>query len=496
MLFAWREAAYYYTAALSAAETSGCLAPQQRAELHYRAGLASYWDGNMGRCLDHYDQAIKIYRLTNDIRGLAQVLIKKIYLTAVGSYGGQIDVQPLEAVLEMLGQDDLRLCAHLIMAMAEIYWIARQPNKAEVMAQRALEIGKHCHDDEICSRASFDLAMAQNQSLRVQEALESYERTRQYAQRARNLWFESWPLQRMPTVLFHLGRFDEATLVAQEAREFASKANNWGHYSLTTGTLTCMAVARGDFAAAERYAKETMDLLLQYRFPYGGALALPAMACAYMLRGTRVEAERALNTLMEPGRVFENPEPSFGPITHVYRQLIRLQVDTNADIASPTVTHLLNMIGTERFDVTSLAPYCALIELSTCEVASDAMTYLYTQLATALGQGILFSRGWIFLLPRILGVAATINQQWEIAERHFQEAINIATRVGASPELGLTWLNYAHMLAKRGAQRDLYNAADLLHKATPVLQELHMISFARRAARLSDTLAEYGSTSL
>src|SRR5262249_38225262 len=156
------------------------------AELHYLAGFALYWVGDLARCLDHYDRAIKIYRVTDDLRGLARVLIKKIYLTVVGSYGGTADVQPLEAILERLGTGDDELSAQVLMAIAEIYWIARQPGRAEKMAQRALDIGTRLGDEDICARASFDVAMAQNQSLRIRDALESYRRTRWYAQRSHN----------------------------------------------------------------------------------------------------------------------------------------------------------------------------------------------------------------------------------------------------------------------------------------------------------------------
>jgi hypothetical protein len=38
-MFAWREAVYYHSAALSAGEKAGCLDPGQRADLHYLAAL-------------------------------------------------------------------------------------------------------------------------------------------------------------------------------------------------------------------------------------------------------------------------------------------------------------------------------------------------------------------------------------------------------------------------------------------------------------------------
>src|SRR5262249_10308170 len=60
-IFAWREAAQYYEAALSTAEATDRLSAPERAELHYRAGLAYNRDQDVGPCLEHYAQAIESY---------------------------------------------------------------------------------------------------------------------------------------------------------------------------------------------------------------------------------------------------------------------------------------------------------------------------------------------------------------------------------------------------------------------------------------------------
>jgi hypothetical protein len=212
-------------------------------------------------------------------------------------------------------------------------------------------------------------------------------------------------------------------------------------------------------------------------------------ASAHTLLGNRLEAEKALHTLMEPGRVFENPEPTFGPMTQVYRQLVRFHVDAESGDRDVPLAQLLRALGTDRFDVTSLAPYCALIELSAHDEPSDAIAYVETQLSSAVQEGLLFSRGWVFSLHRVLGVAATVSQQWQTAERRFQEAARVTTEVGARPELGLTWLDHAQMLIKRGEHGDATRAADLLRRAAAVFQELGMLRFADRTVRLSHTLS-------
>jgi len=95
-----------------------------------------------------------------------------------------------------------------------------------------------------------------------------------------------------------------------------------------------------------------------------------------------------------------------------------------------------------------------------------------------------FSSGWMFLIPRILGVAATLNRQWETAENHFHEAIEVASQAGARPELGRSYLDYARLLVSRRRRGDRQRATELVEQASGVFVELGMEPFMQRAAQL------------
>ena len=223
----------------------------------------------------------------------------------------------------MLGESEPELRCSILIGMSEVYWVARQPDKAAEMAQRALEIGRDLKHDHLCALASFELGISRNQELYVEEALEHYRQARVYAQRANDRWFDGWLLHRIPTALILLGRFDEAEVIAREAYESALQTNNWRHYSLTLGAMACVALARGDFQTVERHSHEAMGIVTRSRFPFGGAMALQAMACAHALRGAYAEAESALDKLVEPGCIFENPGRSYKAIATVFRHLVQ-----------------------------------------------------------------------------------------------------------------------------------------------------------------------------
>jgi uncharacterized protein HemY len=93
------------------------------------------------------------------------------------------------------------------------------------------------------------------------------------------------------------------------------------------------------------------------------------------------------------------------------------------------------------------------------------------------------SPGWVCLLPRQLGIAATLREEWAEAEAYFQQAIDLATKVQATPELGRTYLAYARLLRVQPERMNESRIATLLHCAHRHFETLGMAPFAA-AARL------------
>ncbi len=483
----WQQASHYYAIVLTTAASSRDFPTSDLAELHYRAGLAYARDGNVSLSDAHYDKAIAAYRSLDDVHGQAHALTAKTLRMASASYGTLLDTQPLEELLEELGEDDLRLRGRLATSLSEIYWASRHRDRAETHAQYGLAVGQQLEAYPLCARASFNLALAQLQDLKVRAALEQYQHARDYARRANDLWFEGWTLQRMSTALVMVGQFDDIRAVAEEAYEMAAQTNNWGHYGLTLAALASLAVATGTFEAAECYAQEAMKSVSRYRFSFGGVLALPALACAHALRGAWNEAASALDMLVQPGRVFERPAPVYTTITQVYRQLIQLYA-TGVENPAEITEDLHDIPLLEHCDITSLPLLCALVELTAGQPESTSATQLYLRLVAVAEQGVLFARGWVFLLPRILGLAAAHNQWWDQAEAHFRTAIAIAADIGARPEQGRTYLDYARMLRLRDEQNDRTQAREMVRKARPFLHDLDMAPFVRQADQLMEVL--------
>ncbi|MGH8632246.1 MAG: hypothetical protein ACREU7_15975, partial [Burkholderiales bacterium] len=185
-LCAWNEAARYFEAAVNAAESSELFSAHDRAQLRYWAGFAYYHDLDVGPALEHYSEAVDGFEKTGDVVALSRALTDQArsrITQASVAYGTLIDLQPLEDVLERLGENELRHRALLLGVMSEAYWTARQTSKAEEAGRQAMAIAEQLEDDELYVHCSSGLALAFIQSLRVEEALELWQRTLTRAER-------------------------------------------------------------------------------------------------------------------------------------------------------------------------------------------------------------------------------------------------------------------------------------------------------------------------
>src|SRR5262249_7005654 len=376
----------------------------------------------------------------------------------------------------------------ILAMMAEAYWHGRQTERATVAAHRAVELGGRTLDEALCTHAGVALGLAQMQSLHVREAAQSYRAALAHARRTEDLWVQGWPLSRLPLVLSALGELDEARVVAEEACALTRRTADWAEHSLALATLAAVAAAKGEFDAVEHLAHETMTMVRRSRYPWGGAAVLGTLAGTRCLRGRFAEAQDAVDMLIEAGRIFDDPGPSMHLIAWIYGILLRAHAgqveEARAQLAglSPTASEA------DRSDLYALAGFCALAEAADLIEAPPLTVLPYEVLSPAAQQGVVFTNGWVFLVPRILGIAATLQQRSDEAEAHYRAAIAAAGHAGAQPDLGRSSLDYARLLAARGGPGDHEQAVDLLRTAEQIFATLGMKPCQQRARLLAEAL--------
>jgi class 3 adenylate cyclase/tetratricopeptide (TPR) repeat protein len=492
-LCAFGDAARFYDAALSVVDATHLLPVRDRAELHTRAGMAYHRDWDPGPAQSHFEQAVALWRRCDDVRGLAFALLQLVRSKLAGAsaaYGSLIDVQPLEDARIALGEQDPEQQTRICSTLAQAYWTARQPERADAMARQALAIADAHHDERGRADALVARGLAEMQQLRLREALGSFRDALQRARRSGDAWMQGWPIQRVPVVLSALGLLQEAATVAGEACELAREVQDWGNYSLALATQVALAVAGGDFEAAERSAHDTVTMARRSGYPWGAAVALSTLAGARTQRGEWTAAEEAIDRAVQPGRLFDDVSGAVQIMGWIYRQLIRAHAGAlTAEECAQMAGTAPSALGDEGTDLAFLAPLCALIETAQLAGIARAAADPYRVLLRAAERGVVFTTGWVFLVPRILGVAAGLQGDWAAAARHFEAALAAARTADARPELGRTMLDYARMLRARGDAADEPRVRELLPHALAIFRTLAMAPFIAQASALDGTAA-------
>ncbi len=486
-MFAWSEAAQYYEHALRAADAIDGFPAQASAALHDQAALAHRRHRDVGPALGHVDDALAIYRALNDRRGLAQTLIWQIQLrdTHAPIPPGVLPsvVEPLHDALNALGEDEPSLRGHILTVLSQAYRHAREPEQAKAMAQRALAIGDHLHDDRLHCRASEAFGLASLSQLHVEAAIANWQLARDAAEQTGDLVLYSRPLMNLALALHLQGNLEEAEATALEGADVISNIQDWGAYSNMFSHLASLAVTKGDFRATERHVRDALRMAARARYPWSGFRALQARACASTWRGLWDDAAQALDNMIEPNDLFASPGDFESLVVRVFRQLVLAY-------QSGLLTERLRPLAAEfmavaRYDTDSLAPLCALVELGLQTFNPQLAAHPVEMLAAALEEDILFTRDWCFLIPRILGLEAMLREQWEEAADHFTHAIKAALQANARPELARTCFDFVRLTYLCDG---FYNeqVLPILEQAKTIFSELEMLPYAQLAFKVQE----------
>ena len=490
-MYAWHDAARYYEATLTASASVKTVLAQDRANLLYQAGLSHYRNQDVAPAKDYFEQAAQAYRNIGDVRNLANTrtwLTMMSYMHNSLSMDVMANVRELQEVLEALGDVDPGLSGYVMVIIAQAYRDMGQSDKANDFAQNALHIGRQASIDFVCSAALNALGMAYLGRLQVEAAIQSWQESVQYASCIDNPLQYSLPLSNLPHALSLKGRLKEAAAQALSAGEAARLIQDWSGYSKILSHLASVSVAQGNFAAAEAYHQQTMQMAERSQYTWGGFRSLQASSCALALRGLWDEAYDALNMIIESGRLFTEPRRFQVLLVRTFRQLILMYQSENFDENITSLASELTEIV--KNDTYSIAPLCAIIELGVATFNKEIIEKPATMIANAMQNGVLVSGGWIFLLPRVLGLAAVIRAEWEQAEIHFQQAFSAGKAIGARPELARTHYDYARMnLLRRDREIDFGLITEHVEIASEMLHELNMLPHAQAVSHLKQAVS-------
>jgi DNA-binding CsgD family transcriptional regulator len=486
-VFAWSDAAKFYEGALVAAERWGGCSRRDLAELTLGAGLAYYRDEDVGPSRHYLQQAMERFAAAGDARGRVRamsVFIRSQITQASVAYGERLDLEAVEEALAELADEDEELRGELLCRVSQVYWTGRQADKAREAAEAALAIGERLDNPGLKCDARMSMGLGCLQGLELAEAVEHWRAALAAATERGDDWQRGTALSRIPYGLVAVGRFKEAESAAAETKQILNLTHDWTSYATASAAMVCVHALKGDSAKAEEQAQEVMMAIQRSRYPWAGPMALPALACLRTMRGEGAEAEDALDLLMEPGAVFEDPGTAGRASAMIYKALVGAYEGRFPEAGD--LERRLDRFGSRQPDIASLPSFGAMAEIAGLGKLRDLGQVAANGLKFAYDRGVTFTLGWGFCLPRLLGVMAALDGRQDEAEDYFQKAIIATGEAGARLEMARTCLDYASLMAPVAKRRE--EAREMLEGARYACEDLGARTLADRTAAIAEIL--------
>jgi hypothetical protein len=472
---AFGEAVRYFTTAIEETEDD---AVEAAADLLYQRGAAQLSLGRKKDFLSDLGAAYEHY----EALGLGE---KAARVSADICYIHVWDGQPRRAhdqvsrALHLLGDEQTQGRCQLLSAHGLAYTMGREPAAAESSHDAAVALARKLGGEQLLAD------ILQNQALSNWQRLAgvAQERPAHEAAAIRRKSHQGWNLGHCLWMekagLVFQGRFDEAERIDAELSPIAERNEDYGTMAcqkLMSGTI---AQARGDLEASSRAFRRSIELFEAGGFPWG-VYSEGHYSVNELLRGNYTEARRAFEYAGEhriDGISWTGCETCYwlsgkahlgAPDTlEAYRSLEADLPEAGRAMASGAVQLLEGCI--EALVLSGLDAEAAKLY----PVISDFVDS---------GLGLLaFTYG---LHERFAGMAAEAAQDWESAERHYDNTLELAERLPHRVDQARVRYWYARMLLKRDQPGDRERAQAMLGRARALSREMGMRGLIRSIDQL------------
>jgi tetratricopeptide (TPR) repeat protein len=219
-----------------------------------------------------------------------------------------------------------------------------------------------------------------------------------------------------------------------------------------------LGAIRGKLGDAEARAEQAIRWMNTSKLSWAGSAVLTTLAYARASRGDWRGADDALDLLLRPGFVFNQPNPkSFS----VYRHLVRIYAGLDVDESAGD--DLRGVRNVDQPDYFSVMQASFQVELAFALGRRCADESALRVLRRAGQSDLVFTPAWPFLVPRMEGLALFMEGKSAEAEAAFEKAVRLATRLSADTELCRALIDFGAMLCSRRAHDE--RGAQLLRRA-------------------------------
>lgn len=265
-----------------------------------------------------------------------------------------------------------------------------------------------------------------------------------------------------------LGHIDLVDEAIETQRTIAEEIKQPFQLHIAAVFETMRAIMRGEFEKAERLALKAFDISRQL-----GIADLDGIVGIHMF-SIRWQQGR-LNELAPIVKLYAaggSASAAWRPGLALICSALDLKDECRA-VFEKLVTDTLAFAPQDSLRVASLA---YLTEVCAYLADSGRAKILYDLLLPYDGRAVVVggATACYGAAARYLGMLAAILKKWDVAERHFQGAIDLDARMGARPWLAHSQYEYAAMLLARGRAEDRPQALELLNEAQAAANEMGM----------------------
>jgi DNA-binding SARP family transcriptional activator/DNA polymerase III delta prime subunit len=482
---AYDEAAGHYARAIDWGERDqGRMDDGRRCELLLALGEARWRAGELDKARQACFQAAELADKQGDPVKLARAAL---------GFGGplRLEVDPavtrpvaelLERALVALGGEESALRARVMGRLAAALAYSRVEERKPELARQALQMARRVGDKEALADVLATGYWAARGPDNIEECLAETRELARLATEAREGTLAGWAHFMISADLLELGNIEESAreLAALErlAETLGQRYPKW----LLAAAQARSAHLEGRLEDCERRAQDGLALALE---GYDESAAQAFGAQILMVRREQGRLEEVVEAIQ--GFADRYPELAVWRCTlaWVYAELgwraeARQELETLA-----------------RNDFSDL-PRDGLWLMCISELALVAVYLGDARRAEALYELLLpYARRCAVVLAalsegsvsRILGLLAMTTSRFEEATRHFEDALEMNSRIGSALWVAHTRREYAQMLLERGRPGDRDKASELLEEALATADELGLVALMDKSRRLTSPAA-------
>jgi class 3 adenylate cyclase/tetratricopeptide (TPR) repeat protein len=287
--------------------------------------------------------------------------------------------------------------------------------------------------------------------------------------------------------LIKMGRIDEIDAHMLVHRELTDASRIPADVNVTDACTGGMALLRGDF-----HIVEGLQGPAERAYEQGVFMAIPNYLCQLVVTRILQGRAREAQALFRNAAVLDLSDAVWQIPGMLYlRQSLQLMVSTALEDRDATADMLAAYVP--PVDNALMRTYVAgqfVVVPDACLLTDnrDEAAGLYSRMLPWAHQNIGFT---LYTLvgsgARGLGLLATVLERFDDAAQHFEDALEMNTRMGARPWVVRTQLDYVRMLLKQGEPKDRPRIQELLEAAQ---QEARMLGMAKAVADSAELLAQ------